>query len=171
MSHLQRLLPLEHLSSYYEPPCETPMPSTIRQFRGYLPLACCLSFGLLLTLLILSSGLAYAEWKPVYEINELATTVSVDPDTIHRQGDLVELWVMYDSMITQSGRRGPLRSTKTQVEFECEARRVRTLAVTDFSGNMGSGKAVYSNSDKQRWEPVQPGSVGHTLWKVACGKQ
>ena len=124
-----------------------------------------------LTLLVLSSGQGYAEWKPVYEINDLATTVSVDPETIHRKGDLVELWVMYDSTITQSGRRGPLRSTKTQVEIECEARRVRILEVTDFSGNMGSGKAVYSNSDKQGWEPVQPGSVVYALWNVACGKQ
>ncbi len=143
---------------------------SIHPFRRVLPPLYCLNFGLLLTLLLLSSELAYAEWKPVYEISELATTVSVDPDTIHRNGDLVELWVLYDSKITQAGRRGPLRSTKMQVEFECEARRVRTLAVTDFSGNMGSGKAVYSNPDKQGWEPVQPGSVGHTLWKVACGK-
>lgn len=147
------------------------MPFTIRPYCRFLPLVSCSSFCLLLTILLLSSELAYAEWKPVYEISELATTVSVDPDTIHRKGDLVELWVLYDSKITQSGRRGPLRSTKTQIEFECEARRVRTLAVTDFSGNMGSGKAVYSNSDKQKWEPVQPGSPVHTLWKVACGKQ
>ncbi len=146
------------------------MPFTIRPYYRFLPLVCCSGFCFLLTILFLSSDLAYAEWKPVYEISELATTVSVDPDTIHRNGDLVELWVLYDSTITQSGRRGPLRSTKMQIEFECEAQRVRTLAVTDFSGNMGSGKAVYSNQDKQGWEPVQPGSVGHTLWKVACGK-
>lgn len=147
------------------------MPFTIRPCRCFVSPVYFSRLGLLLTLLLPSSGLAYAEWKPVYEISELATTVSVDPDTIHRNGDLVELWVLYDSKITQSGRRGPLRSTKTHVEFECEAQRVRTIAVTDFSGNMGSGKAVYSNPDKQGWEPVQPGSVGHTLWKVACGKQ
>jgi surface-adhesin protein E len=162
------------------------MPFTIRPNRRFsaqcsatynvgpffkLPLLYCSRLLSLVTVLLLRVGPAYAEWKPVYEISELATTVSVDPDTIHRKGDLVELWVLYDSKITQSGRRGPLRSTKTQIEFECEARRVRTLAATDFSGNMGSGKAVYSNSDKQKWEPVQPGSAGHTLWKVACGKQ
>lgn len=146
------------------------MPFTIRPYYRFLPLVCSSSFCLPLTILFLSGGLVYAEWKPVYEISELATTVSVDPDTIHRNGNLVELWVLYDSKITQSGRRGPLRSTQTQIEFECEARRVRTLALTDFSGNMGSGKAVYSNPDKQEWEPVQPGSVGHALWKVACGK-
>jgi hypothetical protein len=108
---------------------------------------------------------------PIYEIHQLSTTVSVDPDTIHRKGDLVELWVLYDSKITQAGRGGPLRSTKAQDEFNCEAGLSRVIAVTDFSGNEASGKVVYSNLDEQQWKPVVPGSLGLTLWKVACNKQ
>ena len=126
---------------------------------------------LILPLVLLCSGSANAEWRPVYEINQIATTVSVDPDTIHRQGNLVELWVLYDSKITQSGRGGPLRSTKAQGEFNCEAWQSRVLAVMDFSGNEGSGKVVYSNSDEQEWAPVVPGSISQALWKVACNKQ
>lgn len=126
---------------------------------------------LMLPLILLSSGPAHAEWMPVYEINQLATTVSVDPDTIHRKGDLVELWVLYDSKLTQAGLGGPLRSTKAQAEFNCEAGISRIRAVTDFSGNEGSGKVVYSNSDEQKWEPVVPGGLGLTLWKVACNRQ
>jgi hypothetical protein len=122
-------------------------------------------------LVLMSIGPANAEWKPVYEINQLSTTVSVDPDTIHRKGDLVELWVLYDSKITQAGRGGPLRSTKAQDEFNCEAGLSRILAVTDFSGNEGSGKVVYSNLDEQKWEPVVPGSLGLALWNIACNKQ
>ena len=126
---------------------------------------------LILPLILLSIEPAYAEWMPVYEINQLSTTVSVDPDTIQRKGNLVELWVLYDSKITQAGRGGPLRSTKAQDEFNCEARLSRVIAVTDFSGNEGSGKVVYSNLDEQKWEPVVPGSLSLTLWKVACNKQ
>jgi hypothetical protein len=126
---------------------------------------------LMLPLILLSIEPANAEWMPVYEINQLSTTVSVDPDTIQRKGDLVELWVLYDSKITQAGRGGPLRSTKAQDEFNCEAGLSRVIAVTDFSGNEGSGKVVYSNLDEQKWEPVVPGSLGLTLWKVACNKQ
>jgi hypothetical protein len=125
----------------------------------------------LITLLVLSSGPAYAEWIPVHEIAQLSATISVDPDTIHRKGDLVELWILYNYKITQSGRSGPIRTTKTQGEFDCEGRRSRVLAVTDFSGNVGSGKVVYSNSDKQKWEPVAPGSLGQVLWRFACSKE
>jgi hypothetical protein len=126
---------------------------------------------LMLPLILLSIEPANAEWMPVYEINRLSTTVSIDPDTIQRRGDLVELWVLYDSKITQAGLGGPLRSTKAQDEFNCEAGLSRVIAVTDYSGNEGSGKVVYSNLDEQKWEPVVPGSLGLTLWKVACNKQ
>ena len=125
----------------------------------------------LITLLVLSSGPANAEWMPVHEIPQLSATISVDPDTIHRKGDLVELWVLFDYKTTQPGQGGPIRSTKTQAEFDCEAGLSRALAATDFSGNVGSGKVVYSNSDKQKWEPVAPGSLGQVLWRFACGKK
>ena len=126
---------------------------------------------LMLPFLLLSIERANAEWMPVYEINQLSTTVSIDPDSIRKKGDLVELWVLYDSKITQAGRGGPLRSTKAQDEFNCEAGLSRVVGVTDFSGNEASGKVVYSNLDEQQWEPVVPGSLGLTLWKVACSKQ
>jgi hypothetical protein len=113
----------------------------------------------------------YSEWVSVYETAQLRATVSVDPDTIHRKGDLVEFWFLYDYKTTQSGRGRPVLSTKTQGEFDCEAGRSRILAVTDFSGNVGSGKVVYSNSDKQKWEAVAPGSLGQVLWRFACSKE
>jgi hypothetical protein len=126
---------------------------------------------LMLPLLLLSNALANAEWMPVYEIDQMATTVSVDPDTIQRRGNLAEVWILYDSKITQAGRGGPLRSTKAQGEFNCEAGQSRVVAVLDFSGNEGAGKVVYSDSGEQEWAPVVPNSLGLALWRVACNKQ
>jgi hypothetical protein len=60
----------------------------------------------------------YSEWVSVYETAQLRATVSVDPDTIHRKGDLVEFWFLYDYKTTQSGRGRPVLSTKTQGEFD-----------------------------------------------------
>ena len=114
-------------------------------------------------LILLSSELAMAEWMPVYEITQLATTVFIDPDTIQRKGNLAEVWILYDSKITQAGLGGPLRSTKTQGEFNCEAWQSRILTIMDFSGNEASGKVVYSNSDEQQWEPVKPGSLARII--------
>jgi hypothetical protein len=45
------------------------------------------------------------------------------------------------------------------------------LAFTWFSGNMGSGQVVHSDSDEDKWIPVAPESIGQLLWKRACGKE
>ena len=124
----------------------------------------------LILLILLSREPTMAEWMPIYEIHQLATTVSIDLDTIRRNGELAELWVLYDSKTTQAGRGGLLRSTKAQGEFNCVSWKSRILAITDFSGNEASGKVVYRNSDEQQWEPVKPGTLGFTLWKAACNK-
>jgi hypothetical protein len=54
-----------------------------------LPLACCLGFWLLITLLVLSSGPAYAEWELLLNDTGVGGTVYVDTDTIRHKG-LVE---------------------------------------------------------------------------------
>ncbi len=56
---------------------------------------------LLITLLVLSHGPAYAEWV-VVENNYLLPgkqTVYVDPDTIRREGNLVTMWQLTDFML------------------------------------------------------------------------
>ena len=47
---------------------------------------------------------------------------------------------------------------------------MRTLALTTFSGQMGSGTVIYNDSDTEKWMPVGPGSVAEIVWKIACGK-
>ncbi len=63
-------------------------------------------------------------------------------------------------------------SVKSQREINCTKKRIRLLAITGFSGNMGSGKEVYSYSDPNHLGIlIEPGSVTQSLLKVACGKQ
>ena len=62
-------------------------------------------------------------------------------------------------------------TAKEQWEFDCAAMRSRVLALEEFSGNMGSGMEVYTNSEVGKWQPVEPASVGQELWKLACKKQ
>lgn len=146
------------------------MPFTIRQFRCLLHLACCLSFGLLLTLLLLSIGPVYAEWVQI-GISESGMTVYVDPDTIRRKGDLVKMWTLYDYKTIQTETGDPFLSSRGQHEYDCVEERVRVITFTTFSGNMGSGKAVFTKSDEGKWQPVPPRSIYQRQWKIACGKQ
>jgi hypothetical protein len=126
---------------------------------------------LLIALLVLSSGPAYAEWVAIGGNDQIGMTTFVDPATIRRKGDLVKMWQLNDFKTVQTVEDHSFLSTKKQREFNCAGERTRILAATQFSGNMGNGQVVSVNSNEQKWEPVVPESIGHTLWEFACGKK
>ena len=141
------------------------MPFSIRSYRRW-PLA----YGsLFITLLVLSSAPAYAEWVEVGITDE--ATVYADPETIRRKGDLVKMWYLHDFKTTQTVLKKSYLSSRSQDEYDCTEDRHRALATTSFSGNMGSGKVRSSYSIKGKWEPVPPDAITQSLWKVACDKQ
>jgi Surface-adhesin protein E len=146
------------------------MPVSIRPSRRSLPLAYCLGFCLLITLLVLSSAPAYAEWVEI-AATDYGMTVYVDPDTIRHEGNLVKMWELFDHKTTQTIGVGLFMSLKDQREYDCTKGRFRVVTFTQFSGNMGSGKLGYSNSDETKWIPVAPQTMNQTLWKFACSKK
>jgi hypothetical protein len=81
------------------------------------------------------------------------------------------MWSLYDFKTEQYVRGVLLLSSKGQIEYDCAEERLRGLAVAEFSGNMGKGTMVYTDSSEGKWIPVSPQGVDHALWKVACGKQ
>ena len=125
------------------------------------------------TLLILNSNAAYAEWVKVSDRDEAGKTVYtvyVDPATIRRNSNLVKMWQFYDYKTVQTVGGVRFLSNKEEWEFDCVEERSRSLGLKEFSGNMGSGTVVYTNSQVGRWLPVVPGSIGHIVWKVVCKK-
>ncbi len=145
---------------------------TLRPYRRILklPLAYVFGFGSLITLLLLSSRPAYAEWVLV-NTTDHGMTAYADPDTIRRKGELVKMWSLYDFKTEQYVRGVLLLSSKGQIEYDCAEERLRGLAVAEFSGNMGKGTVVYTDSSEGKWIPVAPLGVVHALWTVACGKR
>jgi len=126
---------------------------------------------LLIALLLLSGGPAYAEWVMVSVIDQAGATVYVDPATIHRQGYRVTMGGLIDYRSIQTVASTAFLSSKLQREYDCAGDRHRTLALTKLSGNMGTGKVIVTNSDEQKWEPADTGSIGKRLWRVACDKK
>jgi hypothetical protein len=149
------------------------MPFSIRPSRC-LPLTYCSGFWLLITLLVLSSVPAHAEWVAIENQYQSPgrQTVYVDPHTIRREGHLVTMWQLID-FNTMQGGRSPTRfsSTKIQKEFDCAEKRLRVLGLTDFWGNMGTGEATGAAIGGGHWTPVEPESLNHALWTVACNMQ
>src|SRR5215468_965770 len=151
------------------------MPFTIRSYHCFsekcvvtykagaflkLPLTYFFAFGSLITLLLLSSGPVYAEWVEVGGKVEEGLTVYVELDTLSRSGDVVKMWELWDFKTSRTETKPPHMSVKSQREFDCIKKRGQLLALTAFSGNMGSGEVVYSSSDfKDQEIPVEPGSV------------
>ena len=172
------------------------MPFAIRPYRRFpvhcsvtfnaepflkLPLAYCSGFWSLITLLVLNSVPAYAEWVAVEKSYLLPglQTVYVDPDTIGREGNLVAMWQLIDFKWMQGNQGigplgfGPHRflSTKTHQQFDCAGAPPRLLVFTEFSGRMGTGISADGYVDKSNWMPVEPESINQALWEVVCGKE
>ncbi len=124
----------------------------------------------LITLVLLISGPVYAKWVKVSDGDEAGKTVYVDPGTIRRNSNLVKMWQFYDYKTVQTVGGVRFLTAEEQWEFDCAEERSRVVALKEFSGNMGSGTVVYTNSQIGKWIPVVPGSLSHTVWKVACGK-
>ena len=126
---------------------------------------------ILIMLLVLSSGPAYAEWVEVSANKTAGVIAYADPDTIRRKGNLVKMSSLFDLQTTQTVRGNSYLSIKSQQAYDCAEDRSLALAYTKFSGSMGHGAEVYSVSVEQKWKPVSPMSVGQELWKVACAKK
>jgi hypothetical protein len=95
----------------------------------------------------------------------------VDSDTIRREGGLVKLWDLIDAKTIQTEADISYLSIKSQTEYDCLNERGRLLTIMFFSGNMGSGKVLFSGSDKQTWVPVDPEGLDKVRWDYACGKK
>jgi len=125
---------------------------------------------LLITLLVLSSGPAYAEWMSL-GASDSGTTVYADTATIRRDGDLVKMSVLFDFKTIQTKADVSYSSANAQMEYDCAEQRFEGLAVMYFSGNMGTGNLLDRSSGKGKRLRVSPGSLDHALWKLACGKK
>lgn len=126
---------------------------------------------IVLVLLVLSCsvGLAQAEWEEVTGSDNV--TVYIDPTThlIDKQSGLVKMWILYDSTTaTKLSERSSFLSFRSHVQYDCNEERVRSLQASYFEGHMANGKVVSSNSTEGQWYPVAPGSIGETLWELAC---
>ena len=119
---------------------------------------------LLTIILLIMSADSYAEWTRIDGNDRLS--LYADKATIRRNGNLVKMWDLLDFKTAQKN----VLSVKVQSEYDCKAERSRILAVTRFSGQMGNGTVVYGNNDGGKWLPIEPGSIGESKWKIACGK-
>jgi hypothetical protein len=127
---------------------------------------------ILLVLLVVLGSNAAAEWSPVTRNDNLIAYV--DLATIRKARNTVTMWSLYDYRTAQQdGFNSGIKylSSKAQHEFDCKKERARILYFSLYSGNIGAGKVVFSESDPAKWQRIPLGSMIETLWEVACGKR
>ncbi len=146
-------------------PVQCPVTYTPRPFLQ-LPLAYVLGFGVLVTLLVLNSGPAYAEWVMIGNSESLGGyTIYVNPDTIRRKGDhQVKVWALTDFTTLQTVAGHSFLSSREQIEFDCAEELERELAMTWFSEHMGNGNGCGTTQTKPNGDQLHQG----VLVKV-CG--
>jgi starvation-inducible outer membrane lipoprotein len=135
----------------------------------------------------LRGGPGEANWVAVQRdyISPGIQTLYVDPDRISRDGNLVTVRQLIDYKMMQGTGAviNPYRfggiyryqlvphgffSTITQKQFDCAKKRVRLLAFTEFSHHMGTGRRNNGLVDQDQWLPVEPDTVHHAVWEMAC---
>jgi hypothetical protein len=122
----------------------------------------------LIALLVLNSGPASAEWVSIGS-SAGEETVYVDPETVRRRGELVEVWVLFDHKLAKqlSGTKSYYLSSRDLQEYNCKKERYRFLDTTWFSDNMGKGASI-KESGESAWRPIPPNSVGRALMELVC---
>ena len=127
-------------------------------------------FTIVLSLLLLSSGPAYAELVAVAQSANNAT-IYMDSETISRNGEMVELWFIFDY-------KRPRRldndvyylSMKRHYQYDCANEWSRLLATTFFLNNMGKGHVLDDIVKEDKWRSVAADGFGRTMMESACKK-
>jgi hypothetical protein len=117
--------------------------------------------------LLLLGGPAAAEWTRV--AGGEASNTYVDLTTIRKQANVVDMSVLFDYKTAQNWSDYLLYfSTKTQKEFDCDARKYHTLNSMLHFEHMGEGESIYTIPGGASWQPVPADSIDAVLWKFAC---
>ena len=94
-----------------------------------------------------------------------------DPDTVSRAGDLVRMSDLIDLKSPRSSPYGKQHASSTaHSEFDCRNSRIRTIAFSLHSGQMGDGDLVETVAESNRWLPVAPGTLLGVLLQLACSQ-
>lgn len=127
---------------------------------------------ILMTILVIVSNSAMAEWIGVSSTDDFDTYV--DKTTIRKSGNVVKMWILRDYKALQKNSNdaegNAFFSIAAQQEYDCKEEQARPLSLSYYSKNMGDGQVVYSQTYTGIWQPLVPRSVGQMVWDIACSR-
>lgn len=118
---------------------------------------------ILFVFLLTSSLPASAVWVWVADASD--TSYYIDPTTLKKQGPSRVVWELAD--YKEASQYGNF-SAISRLEYDCSAERKRLLTSAFYTGKMGTGSVIASNSKASEWDHHPPSSVGNVLLKLIC---
>lgn len=115
-------------------------------------------------LLLLASQLAFAGWSKV--ASDATTTTYADRDDLQKAGGTVKMWSLVNHKDFQRMVEVGYYSQKARMEYDCQGKRMRSLAQSFHAGAMGEGNVVYSDESLQGWRSAGP--ADEALLRAAC---
>jgi hypothetical protein len=104
---------------------------------------------------------------------EIRFVTYADLATIKKNGSMVRMTSVIDPEVADDAAVTRRRfSWKDEWDYECQRSEFIPHRFTQYSGRMGTGEKMYSQSVPViYWMPVVPGTLGDKLWRIACGKE
>jgi hypothetical protein len=126
-----------------------------------------MAIAVCMTVLPISS--AFAAWQEI-GFNE-QSTVSLDIETLKRDGDKAQIMSMLDFKAPGADpqTKEPIRSIIGLNEYLCGKVQYRPIEYKIFSGNKGEGKVVADvKSTDSQFEAITSGSWAAGVYSIAC---
>jgi hypothetical protein len=120
-------------------------------------------------LLLMAAAPAHAEWVRVGKgttgfFSALSDSAyHIDPATLDKNGSFRRIWQIHD--MKEKGSQGE-RSTLESVEYDCAAKRMRTLKATGKSQRMARGEIIPLRQVYDEWIILRPGKEDEKFFEV-----
>ena len=115
---------------------------------------------------VIESPSAIIGWVEVFETNQ--QTLYANPGSLLKNGFKVKMWRLTDYKVPEINGDFVYSSKKLYEEYDCQNEQHRLLYVSLYPENMGGGKAMYTHSERFRWQPVLVDADGEAMWESAC---
>jgi hypothetical protein len=127
----------------------------------------------LLLILCLFSMTAYAEWK-FYDGTD-STDAYIDYSKIKIEGRYKSMWVLWNIISPEANNSGKQFKSEVRKEIiDCQTSRTQTVALYNYSEQMGKGEIVYSANvqiKQSNWSNPPPNSFAEGYINIACGRK
>lgn len=126
------------------------------------------TIAMVLLALVSDVGVAQTRWDMLGRNTDLR--LFIDRTGVVRKGDIATMAQLVDYTSAQWVGTKVIMSARSVAEYDCVARRTRTVAGVSYTEQMAQGVRVAEERQPDaEWLEVPRGGLAEQLWRIACG--